>query len=171
DASQPKPEPVGVAALIGTRADAWADELAARGIGMAARVPNGVAVLATPGTLEQVLDNLISNALHAMEPGGHLTLAAARAGGRVELHVRDTGPGMTAEQRSRALDRFWRASSAGTGTGLGLAIVHRLVTADGGTVDLRDAEGGGLDVVVALRGAPERPARSPAEAARAGAAL
>ena len=171
DASQPKPEPVDVAALIGTRADAWADELAARGIGMATRVPEGVAVLATPGTLEQVLDNLISNALHAMEPGGQLTLAAARAGGRVELHVRDTGPGMTAEQRSRALDRFWRASSAGTGTGLGLAIVHRIVTADGGSVDLRDAEGGGLDVVVALRGAPERPARSPAEAARAGAAL
>ena len=40
---------------------------------------------------------------------------------------------MTAEQRSRAFDRFWRAGSPGSGTGLGLAIVHRLVTADGGT--------------------------------------
>jgi signal transduction histidine kinase len=57
---------------------------------------------------------------------------------------------MTADQRARAFDRFWRGSSAGTGTGLGLAIVGRLVTADGGTVELRDAEGGGLDVVIRL---------------------
>jgi signal transduction histidine kinase len=57
---------------------------------------------------------------------------------------------MTADQRARAFDRFWRGSSADTGTGLGLAIVGRLVTADGGTVELRDAEGGGLDVVIRL---------------------
>jgi signal transduction histidine kinase len=113
-------------------------------------VQPGTAVLATPGSLEQVLDNLISNAARAMPGGGRVTLTAAGAGGVVELHVRDTGPGMTADQRARALDRFWRASSAGTGTGLGLAIVNRLVAADGGTVELREAEGGGLDVVVRL---------------------
>ena len=58
---------------------------------------------------------------------------------------------MTAEQRARAFDRFWRAGSPGAGTGLGLAIVHRLVTADGGAVDLGEAEAGGLDVRVVLR--------------------
>jgi len=117
---------------------------------MEARLPEGIAALASPGSLDQILDNLISNALHALGPGGRITITAAGTGGRVELHVRDTGPGMTAEQRSRALDRFWRASSGGSGTGLGLAIVNRLVTADGGTVELRDAQGGGLDVVVEL---------------------
>jgi signal transduction histidine kinase len=100
-----------------------------------------------------------------MSPGGCVTLAAARAAGTVELHVRDTGPGMTPEQRSRALDRFWRAGSAGTGTGLGLAIVNRLVSADGGTIELRDAEGGGLDAVLRLAAAPDR--REPAAATRA----
>ena len=69
----------------------------------------------------------------------------------MELHVRDDGPGMTAEQRSRAFDRFWRAGSPGSGTGLGLAIVHRLVTADGGAVELGEAEGGGLDVRITLQ--------------------
>jgi signal transduction histidine kinase len=73
-----------------------------------------------------------------------------RAGGSVELRVRDEGPGMTPEQRSRAFDRFWRAGAPGAGTGLGLAIVHRLVTADGGAIELREAPGGGLDAVVRL---------------------
>ena len=57
---------------------------------------------------------------------------------------------MTAEQRARALDRFWRAGPPGAGTGLGLAIVNRLVAADGGTLELREADGGGLDVVLRL---------------------
>jgi signal transduction histidine kinase len=163
DASGPSPERIDLHALVAARADAWSEELSARGITLDDRVPGGIAVLATPGSLEQVLDNLISNALHAMSPGGRVTLAAARLGGCVELHVRDTGPGMTAEQRSRALDRFWRAGPSGTGTGLGLAIVNRLVSADGGTIELRDAEGGGLDAVLRLAGAFDRP--EPAAAA------
>jgi signal transduction histidine kinase len=61
---------------------------------------------------------------------------------------------MTAEQRARAFDRFWRAGPPGQGTGLGLAIVHRLVTADGGSIELREAPGGGLDAAIRLRAAP-----------------
>jgi signal transduction histidine kinase len=171
DAAQTNPEPIDVPALVAARLDAWSEELAARDITIESAVPPGIAVLATPGSLEQVLDNLISNALHAMQSGGRVLLAASKAGGGVRLHVRDTGPGMTADQRARALDRFWRASSAGAGTGLGLAIVNRLVTADGGRVDLRDAEGGGLDVVIELPGTPELPLRSPRQGSRAGATL
>ena len=69
----------------------------------------------------------------------------------VELHVRDEGPGLTAEQRERAFDRFWRAGSGAGGSGLGLAIVRRLVAADEGEVELREASGGGVDAVVRLR--------------------
>jgi signal transduction histidine kinase len=150
DASQRSLEPIDVPPLVGTRVDAWSEELAARNVAIETHVEPATVVLATPGSLEQVLDNLISNAARAMSTGGRLTLAATGAGGSVELHVRDTGPGMTADQRARALDRFWRGSSDGSGTGLGLAIVSRLVTADGGTVELRDAEDGGLDVVIRL---------------------
>jgi signal transduction histidine kinase len=77
---------------------------------------------------------------------------------------------MSAEQCSRALDRFWRAGPAGSGTGLGLAIVNRLVTADGGTVELRDAEDGGLDVVLEIPAAPETSLAPSRPRTRAGAA-
>ena len=104
----------------------------------------------TPGSVEQILDNLISNALAVSRSGQTITIEGGRLGPEVTLHVRDEGPGMTAEQRSRAFDRFWRAGAPGSGTGLGLAIVHRLVTADGGTIELREAARAGLDVVITL---------------------
>jgi signal transduction histidine kinase len=76
-------------------------------------------------------------------------LEARAAGDWVELHVADEGPGLTPEQRERAFDRFWRGGPSGSG--LGLAIVARLVGVDGGTAELRDASGGGIDAVVRLR--------------------
>ncbi len=154
DASRAAPSPADVGEIVLARVDAWSAELAGRGVVPDVRLPETVRALATPGSLEQVLDNLVSNALAVSQPGSTITIEGHRAGQVVELHVRDQGPGMTAEQRVRALDRFWRAGVPGGGTGLGLAIVHRLVTADGGTIELREAEGGGLDVVVALQAVP-----------------
>jgi signal transduction histidine kinase len=153
DAARPDPERVDLRGVVTGRLDAWSDELDAQGVEASATVPAGTGVLSTPGSLEQVLDNLLSNALNALEPGGQITLEALPNGAVVELHVRDTGPGLSAEQRARALDRFWRAGLAGTGTGLGLAIVNRLVAADGGSIELRDTPGGGLDVTLRLPGA------------------
>ena len=167
DASRPRPEPSDLAELVSSRLDAWSDELAARGVTVQALVPEGTSAVVTRGSLEQVLDNLFHNALDVLAPGGRITLEGATSGTTVELHVRDNGPGMTAEQRARALDRFWRAGPPGTGTGLGLAIVNRLVAADGGTLELREADGGGLDVVLRLPAAVELPPA--AVRARAGA--
>jgi len=70
-----------------------------------------------------------------------------------EVQVRDAGPGIPAEQRARAFDRFWRGGAVrrdGGGFGLGLAIVRELVAADGGDVALADAPEGGLAVVFRL---------------------
>jgi signal transduction histidine kinase len=80
-----------------------------------------------------------------------VTVSARYAGSWVELHVLDEGPGLGAEDRRRAFDRFWKA--AGEGSGLGLAIVKRLVAADGGEVELVPAPGRGLEAVVRLRAA------------------
>ena len=71
----------------------------------------------------------------------------------VEVHVTDHGPGLDADQRAHAFDRFWRATSTRSelgGSGLGLAIVQKLAAADGGRAELRETPGGGLDAVVVL---------------------
>ena len=60
---------------------------------------------------------------------------------------------MSAADRARAFDRFWRGRSGGEGSGLGLAIARRLVEADGGELELREADSGGVDAVVRLRAA------------------
>jgi signal transduction histidine kinase len=99
----------------------------------------------------QVLDNLVANALDHAPGGSTITVAVRPAGGWIELHVLDEGPGLTPEQRARAFDRFWRGGSGHGGSGLGLAIVRRLVEADDGEVELAVAPGGGLDAVVRLR--------------------
>jgi len=101
------------------------------------------------GHLEQILDNLIDNAIDAIGTrGGTLRIFCAETGedaGTI-LTVADDGPGMTAQERSRAFLRYTTGSQ--NGTGLGLAIVHRLITANGGTIRLADTPGGGLTVVL-----------------------
>lgn len=150
DAAKPEPVPVELSALVEARFEHWRPAAAQRGVELRAEIDPGTQVLATAGVLEQVLDNLLSNALAVSPFGSSVAVSARGLGETVELHVTDEGPGMTAEQRGRAFGRFWRAGRPGAGTGLGLAIVHRLVTADGGTVELRRAPGGGLDAVVRL---------------------
>ncbi len=110
-----------------------------------------VLVRAAPERLVQVLDNLLANALDAAPHGSAIGVSVQAGKPWAELRVRDAGPGLTAEERARAFDRFWRARTGGGGSGLGLAIVRRLVEADGGEVELVDAPGGGLAAVVRLR--------------------
>ena len=108
----------------------------------------GLSVRSSPDRLGQIVDNLVANALAVSE---QVEVSAVRANGWVELHVVDHGPGLTAEERTRAFDRFWRGRTRGPGSGLGLAIVRRLAEADGGEAELREAPGGGVDAVVRLR--------------------
>jgi len=99
------------------------------------------------GHLEQILDNLIDNAIDALgTQGGSVRIFAEAGDSGTVLTVADDGPGMTQQERSRAFLRYTTGSQ--NGTGLGLAIVHRLVTANGGTIRLADTPGGGLTVVL-----------------------
>jgi signal transduction histidine kinase len=112
-------------------------------------------VLASPGHPDQMLDNVLSNALEVSPDGATITVRVEPRGEVVEVSVLDEGPGMTDGEKSRAFDRFWRGRglTGRTGSGLGLAVVRQLATDDGGTVALRDAPGGGLCVTIALRAA------------------
>jgi signal transduction histidine kinase len=107
------------------------------------------------GHLDQILDNLIDNALDAIgERAGTVRVSVTAGETGTVVTVADDGPGMTPQERSRAFLRFTTGSQ--NGTGLGLAIVHRLVTANGGTIRLADTPGGGLTVIIEfLAPAPE----------------
>jgi signal transduction histidine kinase len=134
-------ERVELAAAVAERLDAWAPVADERGIRLESEVQG--TTLIGRDRLGQVLDNLLANALVASPPASVVVVH----GDAVALHVRDSGPGMTEDDRSRAFDRFW--SKAG-GSGLGLPIVKRLIEVDGGTVELETASAGGLDVVLHL---------------------
>jgi signal transduction histidine kinase len=100
------------------------------------------------GHLEQILDNLIANALDVLPAGGAIWITARAGGDRARIIVADNGPGMSEQQQKVAFRRF--ATSNGSGTGLGLAIVDRLTVASGGTAALSDSPGGGLTVTIDL---------------------
>lgn len=142
------PEPVDVAGLLRERAEAWRPVAGERGIRLTVEAHGGIVALARGGHLEQVIDNLVDNALTAAPSGGHVRLAARRVDHRVQVTVSDDGDGMSREAMAEAFRRFH--SGRVDGTGLGLAIVHRLVTADGGAVRLADAPEGGLGVTLDL---------------------
>jgi two-component system phosphate regulon sensor histidine kinase PhoR len=95
--------------------------------------------------LEQVLVNLIHNAVKFTRPGGDVTLFAESVGGEVRFAVRDTGVGIPAEEVSRIFERFYRVdkSRAGSGTGLGLSIAKHIVEAHKGKIWAESVEGQG----------------------------
>ena len=134
--------------LARRRVEAWEPLAHERGVRLAVDGRRTI-VRAGDGRVEQILDNLLSNALDASPTGSTIRVAAADG----ELHVIDQGPGLTADERARAFDRFWRAST-GPGSGLGLAIARRLAEADEGDIALLDAATGGVDAVVRYGAAP-----------------
>jgi signal transduction histidine kinase len=142
---------VDATALMRERVETWLPLADEQGVALVAQLDGPLPVRAAPGRLAQVLDNLLANAIEASPVGGMVTVSARAQASWVELHLCDEGPGLTAEQRERAFDRFWRAGSGPDGSGLGLAIVKRLVAADEGEVELAEAAGGGVDAVVRLR--------------------
>ncbi len=150
----PVPTAVDVTEVASERFVAWHPVAEDRGITLQTLPPEPSAVLAWMGEghLEQMLDNLIANALEALEPGGHVTVTTSATTAGAQIVVADDGPGMSAEDRERAFLRF--TTSSPNGTGLGLAIVHRLVTSNGGTAKLTETPGGGLTAILDFPGVP-----------------
>jgi two-component system phosphate regulon sensor histidine kinase PhoR len=95
--------------------------------------------------LEQVLVNLIHNAVKFTRPGGEVILFAEATEGSIRFAVRDTGVGISANDLSRIFERFYKSdrSRAGGGTGLGLSISRHIVEAHGGRIWAESVEGRG----------------------------
>ena len=151
DASATDSIPVDVAAVARERVDAWQDVVAEKSVALVAELPSSARALAMPGAVEQLVDNLVDNALAVSPPGSRITVRVESSKEGTALHVIDQGPGLDAASRERAFDRFWRGvDAAPTGSGLGLAIVRGLAEASRGTARLEPNPDGGLDAIVVL---------------------
>jgi signal transduction histidine kinase len=154
EAAVPRPEPVRADGVAAERVTAWEPVARERKISLSARPAGPVLAYLGPGDLEQMLDNIVANALDAVPEGGTVRIEAARRGGRAAIRVVDNGPGMDQDAKDAAVQRF--ASPGPHGNGLGLAIVSHLAAANGGELRLRDTPGGGLTVELDLLTAPPR---------------
>ena len=147
-------EQVDLAAVARARGNAWRDVAAEHGVALVVAAPTAAPVVVESGAADQLLDNLVDNALAVARPTTAVEIRVQPAGDRVELHVLDRGPGLEPDAREHAFDRFWRAPNAAAGgSGLGLAIVRRFARASGGDARLDARPGGGVDAVVTLRAA------------------
>jgi signal transduction histidine kinase len=115
------------------------------------QIPDATASL-DPQRTEQVIGNLVSNALRYTPARGKIWIELGRQGDLVSLSVNDSGPGIPEEQLPYIFDRFWRndksrARTSG-GAGLGLAIAKQLIEGQGGTISAANLPGGGLSIVM-----------------------
>ena len=102
--------------------------------------------------LRLALRNLLENALQHAPAGTEAVCAISRLDDGVTVEIADLGPGMSATEQTRAVDRFYRGPlSASSGSGLGLSIVQMAVERLGGRLDFRNRAGGGLSVAVTLK--------------------
>lgn len=109
---------------------------------------------ADPAQMNQILVNLVVNAIQVMPNGGDLTVRTASTGSRnVVLVVEDTGTGMSEEVRRQIFIPFFTTKDLHQGTGLGLSVVHGIVTSHGGTVEVESEVGRGsrFEIVLPVR--------------------
>lgn len=114
---------------------------------LAAAPETNTTIMADPGRLRQVMDNLISNAVKYAPPGSTVTLYAEPIPDGWRIAIKDEGPGISLEDRARLFQPFERLAAQPTGgensTGLGLAISRHLVEAHGGTIGVDSEPGQG----------------------------
>jgi len=144
-----RPVPTAVAPLLRRVVTQFESLAAERRVALVAPValPEGLRLLLDGGKVEQILTNLLINALNHTPAGGAVTVGAALpdASGHYVLTVRDTGPGIAPAEQGRVFERFYQSPQrqAQGGTGLGLALSRELATLLGGTLTLVSEPGQG----------------------------
>jgi signal transduction histidine kinase len=130
------PRPQAISVIVGDAIDMLRPLAEAQGLALAADVPEGLpTVLADAPRIQQVLSNLVGNAIKFTPRGGRITLRAQREPMEVCFAVVDTGPGIPADQLPHIFSRFWQARAADKrGIGLGLAIARGIVEAHRGRI-------------------------------------
>ncbi|MSP59474.1 MAG: HAMP domain-containing histidine kinase [Myxococcales bacterium] len=152
---RPRIEAVAVGAALDTVLAALGPRADEKAIAVQAALPPGLpAVAAERAALEQVLANLLDNAIKYTPDGGRVEVTASANEREVAVTVADSGPGIPSEHLPRLFERFYRVDSARSrelgGTGLGLAIASHLALAHGGDVSVESTPGSGARFTVRL---------------------
>src|ERR687889_178101 len=149
-----EPRSVELRPLVGDVIAALASRAEARRVALGNFVEAGVSVRADPRRLEQMLTNLLDNAVKFSREGGGVRVHHERSAGRDRVSVTDSGDGIAPEHLPRIFERFYRVDRARSralgGTGLGLAIVKHLARAHGGEASVRSDPGEGSTFTLEL---------------------
>jgi signal transduction histidine kinase len=152
------PEPVDLVQLAADRVDTWSAIADVADVTLDfTSMHSPVLVSAVPGSVEQILDNLIDNAITAAPPDTRVSVSVVSGRTDHQFTIADEGPGLSDDLKARALDRFWRSDHSVPGTGLGLPIAAALAKASGGSLVLHDSPAGGLAATVTLPAAASKP--------------
>ncbi|TMQ21976.1 MAG: PAS domain S-box protein [Deltaproteobacteria bacterium] len=145
-------EPIDLAGVVRQSVSICEHLVERGGVSLGVEVDPGLPVVrAVGGQLEQVLINLITNAVHAVENGGRVVVRAqADSPSTVLLEVADSGPGIPDEDRDRIFEPFFTTKSDGKGTGLGLPIVRNIVDQHHGEISVARSDLGGAAFRVIL---------------------
>jgi two-component system, OmpR family, sensor kinase len=164
---QPRFQTADVAALCENVLERLRGKANRRGVRFLSHAPEPVEAILDPGLLEQLLWNLVDNAVKFSPPGGDVDVSVTRVDHAVRIRVADQGPGIPAEDIGQIFDRFYRVDRARTagetgGTGLGLAIVRAIAEAHGGSVHAGNRSEGGAIFTTVIPAVPTGPPPAPA---------
>ncbi len=142
--------PVELASLIDSNVKLLSSGPEFRNLQWKIQIPPSLFARCESGPLSQVVINLLINAAQAMNGEGTLELSGREVDGKVELQVRDHGPGLPADIQPRLFEPFFTTKAAGKGTGLGLAVSRHLIEAMGGQLTAGNHPDGGAVFTVRL---------------------
>jgi signal transduction histidine kinase len=142
-------EPTDLVELAQSVLDSFVRVSTEQGVEMVVAGSDTAETEADPHRIQQVLTNLVANALRQMPEGGRLEVTVSERPETVVVEVADTGPGLAVDELERVFDRFARSADS-TGTGLGLSISRDLVLAHGGSITAGNRAEGGAVFTVSL---------------------
>jgi len=143
-------EPTDLAVLANESASSFESLAATAGVRVAVRMPDDLPLVdLDPLRIQQVIGNLVANALRYAPPGSVVSIVGEAGPHAVTIGVADTGPGIPPEMLPHIFERFAKADDS-RGSGLGLAIARQLVEAHGGSIRAENPVGGGTTIVFEL---------------------